>query len=279
MEALAGQQVGGGWLARRCDCDVRAPPRTQPHSQPAPTARARRRKPRHAPHGPSNTARAAKRPLSPRSPATAAASRASSRRWWTTRRRSHTMHCTRHPKLQPLFLNIYRHTQVHRHTHTHTHTRVHTGTATNPTPATHPKIPARQSRHGRGVESVVKALVDDTSALARAQRATEGLMAGQQAQLQDTKEALLRSAQVFASLLKVPAPVSSAQWASTPSKYGAAGSPLRSAGLAPPGAGGLGPLSGGFAGGGGGYSGGGGGGSPGGSPLLSSRYASLAAGL
>ncbi len=38
--------------------------------------------------------------------------------------------------------------------------------------------------------------MDDTSTLARAQRGMEGLVAGQQAQLQDTKEALLRSAQV-----------------------------------------------------------------------------------
>ena len=43
---------------------------------------------------------------------------------------------------------------------------------------------------------MVKALVDDAGTLARAQRATEGLVSGQQAQLQDTKEALLRSAQV-----------------------------------------------------------------------------------
>jgi len=55
---------------------------------------------------------------------------------------------------------------------------------------------AQQARYGRSVEGVVKALVDDTSTLARAQRGTEGLVAGQQAQLQDTKEALLRSAQV-----------------------------------------------------------------------------------
>lgn len=94
--------------------------------------------------------------------------------------------------------------------------------------------------------------------------------------------------QVFASLLKVPAPVSSAQWASTPTKYGPAGSPLRGAGLGGAGLGGcagaggeLGALSGGLAGGagspGGAYGASGGGG--GGSPLLSSRYASLAAGL
>ncbi|GBF93832.1 hypothetical protein Rsub_06831 [Raphidocelis subcapitata] len=140
-------------------------------------------------------------------------------------------------------------------------------------------LAGQQSRQSRGVESVIRALVDDASALARAQRGAEGLLAGQQAQLQDTKEALLRSAQarlrararlararrVFAQLLKVPAPVSAAQWTAVPTKFGAAGSPLRSAGL------GLG-LGGGS----------GGGGSPsaaGGSPLLSSRYAAAAAGL
>jgi len=87
--------------------------------------------------------------------------------------------------------------------------------------------------------------------------------------------------QVFSQLLKVPIPVSSAQWTSTPTRYGAAGSPLRGSaaftGLG--GAGGRG-LGGGIAST---LAGGGGGaaamGLGGGSPLLSSRYASLAAGL
>lgn len=49
---------------------------------------------------------------------------------------------------------------------------------------------------------MVKALVEDTSTLARSQRSTEALVSGQQAQLQDTKEALLRSAQVWARAIK-----------------------------------------------------------------------------
>jgi hypothetical protein len=78
--------------------------------------------------------------------------------------------------------------------------------------------------------------------------------------------------QVFAQLLKVPAPVTASHWAPAASRFGgAAGSPLRSSGL------GLGlSSSGGGAGGGMGARGSGGGE---GSPLLSSRYASMAAGL
>ncbi len=85
---------------------------------------------------------------------------------------------------------------------------------------------------------------------------------------------------MFSQLLKVPTPVSSAQWTSTPTKYGAAGSPLRSAALGGGGGGGGGPFgSGSLAGGGGLGSPLGGGGVGSASPLLSSRYASLAAGL
>ena len=77
---------------------------------------------------------------------------------------------------------------------------------------------------------------------------------------------------MFAQLLRVPAPVSASQLAPPPSKYGPPGSPLRSARLAA--GGGLAPGLG---------LGGGGGGAPLGggcaAPLLSSRYASMAAGL
>ena len=88
---------------------------------------------------------------------------------------------------------------------------------------------------------------------------------------------------MLSSLLKVPTPVSTAQWTTTPTKYGPAGSPLCSSGLggggglSGGGGGGLGALSGGLSGLG--PVGGGGVAAAGGSPLLSSRYASLAAGL
>jgi hypothetical protein len=67
---------------------------------------------------------------------------------------------------------------------------------TRPTNAPPRARPYAQARHSRGMESVVKALVDDAAALSRAQRGAEAVVAGQQAQLQDTKDALLRSAQV-----------------------------------------------------------------------------------
>ena len=49
-----------------------------------------------------------------------------------------------------------------------------------------------QSRYSKSVEGVVKALVEDTSSLSKQIRSVEGLYSGQQMQLQDTKEALLR---------------------------------------------------------------------------------------
>lgn len=49
-----------------------------------------------------------------------------------------------------------------------------------------------QTRYSKSVESVVKALVDDTSQLARQTRSLDTLYSNQQVQLQDTKEALLR---------------------------------------------------------------------------------------
>ena len=49
-----------------------------------------------------------------------------------------------------------------------------------------------QARYSKSVEGVVGALVDDTVALNKTTRQVEGLVKHQQAQLQDTKEALLR---------------------------------------------------------------------------------------
>lgn len=49
-----------------------------------------------------------------------------------------------------------------------------------------------QARYSKSVEGVVGALVDDTVALSKATRQVEGTLRHQQAQLQDTKEALLR---------------------------------------------------------------------------------------
>lgn len=51
---------------------------------------------------------------------------------------------------------------------------------------------AAQARYSKSVEGVVGALVDDTVALNKSTRQVEGLVKHQQAQLQDTKEALLR---------------------------------------------------------------------------------------
>ncbi|WIA41747.1 hypothetical protein OEZ86_009090 [Tetradesmus obliquus] len=113
---------------------------------------------------------------------------------------------------------------------------------------------AQQSRYSKSVESVVSALVDDTVTLNKRVGGMEGLVSRQQGQLQDTKEALLRSAQVFSSMLKVPSPVSSTLWSSPSRSHGTAGaaaaaasahgSPVRS-------------------------------GSAGGSPMLSSKYSSF----
>jgi hypothetical protein len=50
-----------------------------------------------------------------------------------------------------------------------------------------------QTRYSKSVEGVVGALVDDTVALNKSTRQVEGVLKHQQAQLQDTKEALLRS--------------------------------------------------------------------------------------
>lgn len=49
-----------------------------------------------------------------------------------------------------------------------------------------------QTRYSKSVESVVAALVDDTVSLSRSTRQLETHVNHQQAQLQDTKEALLR---------------------------------------------------------------------------------------
>jgi hypothetical protein len=49
-----------------------------------------------------------------------------------------------------------------------------------------------QARYSKSVEGVVGALVDDTVSLNKTTRQVEGLVKHQQAQLQDTKEALLR---------------------------------------------------------------------------------------
>lgn len=49
-----------------------------------------------------------------------------------------------------------------------------------------------QARYSKSVVGVVGALVDDTVALNKSTRQVEGLVKHQQAQLQDTKEALLR---------------------------------------------------------------------------------------
>lgn len=49
-----------------------------------------------------------------------------------------------------------------------------------------------QARYSKSVEGVVGALVDDTVTLNKSTRHVEGLVKHQQAQLQDTKEALLR---------------------------------------------------------------------------------------
>lgn len=52
-----------------------------------------------------------------------------------------------------------------------------------------------QTLYSKSVEGVVGALVDDTVALNKSTRQVEGVLKHQQAQLQDTKEALLRSAE------------------------------------------------------------------------------------
>jgi hypothetical protein len=56
-------------------------------------------------------------------------------------------------------------------------------------------IVAQHAKYSRSVESVVSALVDDTVSLGRSSRALEAGLASQRIQLQDTREALLRSTQ------------------------------------------------------------------------------------
>lgn len=74
-----------------------------------------------------------------------------------------------------------------------------------------------QARYSKSVEGVVAALVDDTVALSKAAQAHSALAVNTQGQLQDTKEALLRSATVFATVLKIPPPISSSLWSTTAS--------------------------------------------------------------
>lgn len=67
----------------------------------------------------------------------------------------------------------------------------------------------QHARYARSMEDVVQVLADDGTAVGKRMQRLEGQMTQTRALLGDVKEAVVRSSQVFASVLRVPTPVPS----------------------------------------------------------------------